>query len=233
MKKLIGLILLIIIAGGAYYLISPLFLDKEVNDEFPDLDLSSLRIDEMKDRVMNKAKEVTMDDLKKMVELPDAETFEALSDEAKESIERSIVDKMSGFEPVEVDEEMEDAMSEEAKEKMNETPAVDPVLLKSGTFVNADSFHKGSGEAHVVLLPDGEKIARLEDFRVTNGPDLFVYLVKDINNPGSDFLDLGALKGNLGNQNYSIPSDVNIDEYAGIVIWCRAFSVLFSPADFS
>jgi len=231
MKKLLGLIILVIIGGAAYYFISPLFIDKEVNDEFPELDFSSL--DQMKDTMVDKAKNLSMDELKQMVQLPDEETINSLSEEAKDSIERSIVDKMSGFEPVEVEESMEDAMSDEAKAMMDKTPSVEPQLLQTGTFTDADNFHKGSGEAHIVLLPDGQRIARFEDFRVTNGPDLFVYLVKDVNNFDSGNINLGALKGNVGNQNYAIPADVNLDEYDGIVIWCRAFSVLFSPADLS
>jgi len=62
-----------------------------------------------------------------------------------------------------------------------------------------------------------------------------VYLTK---NPAPDtsakvkegFYSLGKLKGNLGDQNYSIPADVNLEEYKGVVIYCRAFSVLFSWA---
>lgn len=227
MKKLISVIVLLILAGGAYYLISPYFIDQEVNDEFPDLDLSSLDLQKAKDAVMEKTKDLTMDDIKNMVQLPDQEMIDKMTDEARESVERSILDKMSGFPEVEVDEEMQDAMSEEAKQSSDE-----PVLLKSGAFVDADNFHRGSGEAHVVELPDGQRIVRFEDFRVTNGPDLFVWLVKDLDNVKDDYVNLGRLKGNVGNQNYELSGDVNIDEYEGVVIWCRAFSVLFSPASF-
>ena len=42
--------------------------------------------------------------------------------------------------------------------------------------------------------------------------------------------DLGPLKGNVGNQNYVIPSDIDVGEYASVAIWCELFDVLFSPA---
>ena len=64
----------------------------------------------------------------------------------------------------------------------------------------------------------------------TNGPDLFVYLTK----PGQETTEgvsLGALKGNIGNQNYLIPEDVNLEEYNTVVIWCRAFSATFGTGE--
>ena len=44
------------------------------------------------------------------------------------------------------------------------------------------------------------------------------------------FIDLGGLKGNQGNQNYEIPSGVNVDDVESVSIWCRRFSVGFGVA---
>jgi hypothetical protein len=84
--------------------------------------------------------------------------------------------------------------------------------------------------------PDGSRVLRLEDFRVTNGPDLHVILVNasdpqsrdDVTSAG--YVDLGSLKGNVGNQNYVIPNDVEIPENGSIVIYCQPFHVVFSVA---
>jgi len=38
------------------------------------------------------------------------------------------------------------------------------------------------------------------------------------------------LKGNIGNQQYELPGDVTVSRYSTVVIWCRAFSVLFARA---
>ena len=73
----------------------------------------------------------------------------------------------------------------------------------------------------------------LTRFEVDNGPDLRVYLV-----PGrvrgeddvEDFVDLGALKGNKGDQQYTLPAGVDPARYGSVVIWCRAFSVAFAAA---
>ena len=63
-----------------------------------------------------------------------------------------------------------------------------------------------------------------------DGPDLVVYLTKqpaDAQAVGDDYLDLGVLKGNVGNQNYEVPAGVDLSEYDSVVIWCRRFAVSF------
>ena len=94
----------------------------------------------------------------------------------------------------------------------------------SGSFKSL--AHATSGKA--VLR--GETL-RLEDFETENGPDLRVILsVKDGDDYDGDFVDLGALKGNKGNQNYEIPADVDLTKYDHAVIWCRRFNVAFGAA---
>ncbi len=108
--------------------------------------------------------------------------------------------------------------------------------VKSGNFRNGDSFHKGSGQAVIHRLADGSRLLRLENFKSTNGPDLRVYLAShpapkesaDVKDKG--FVDLGGLKGNIGNQNYPIPASADLSKSGSIVIWCRSFSVIFSVA---
>ena len=108
--------------------------------------------------------------------------------------------------------------------------------LKSGNFVDADGAHKGSGKAEILQGGAGTTLLRLTDFRVTNGPDLEVWLVKapepksssDVT--ASEWLSLGALKGNVGDQTYVIPEGTNVSDYGSVVIWCEQFGVLFSPA---
>ena len=111
-----------------------------------------------------------------------------------------------------------------------------PRVLASGNFVDADAVHKGSGVASLYELPDGRHVVRFEDFRTTNGPALVVYLAKHSSPSSADdvtdggFVNLGKLKGNVGNQNYEIPTGIDVAEYGSVVIWCELFGVLFSPA---
>ena len=114
-----------------------------------------------------------------------------------------------------------------------------PVVLKSGAFRDADSFHNGEGSATVYELPDGSHVLRFEDFRVTNGPDLRVLLAthpdpqgrNEVQGPG--YVELGKLKGNISNQNYPFPEGVSPDDYGSVVIYCKPFHVVFSVAPLS
>jgi len=126
---------------------------------------------------------------------------------------------------VEVNEELSSANAQ------NSTP----VILKKGTFKRADKSHTGEGEALLYQNPDKSHFLRFENFTVTNGPDLVVYLAKHPNPTNKDqvtdgFVKLEKLKGNMGNQNYNIPKEVDLAQYNSVVIWCELFGVLFSPA---
>lgn len=110
-------------------------------------------------------------------------------------------------------------------------------VLASGAFRDTDAVHRGSGTAEVFRGEDGALTLRLSDFEVTNGPDLKVWLVEaagvtssaDVS--ASGYLALGPLKGNIGDQNYTIPAGTDVSAYGSAVIWCEQFSVLFSAAD--
>mgnify|MGYP003575319327 FL=1 len=98
-----------------------------------------------------------------------------------------------------------------------------------GNFVGAgDGFHNAEGIAKVIQAADGTYILRLENFKATNGPDLYVYLSTDKSD--NNIVNLGRLKGNIGNQNYPIPADTDLIKYKNALVWCRAFSVLFGSA---
>jgi hypothetical protein len=98
-----------------------------------------------------------------------------------------------------------------------------------GNFVGAgDGFHNTEGIAKVLTLSDGKTFLRLENLKATNGPDLYVYL--STSKDASDIVNLGRLKGNIGNQNYEIPAETDLSKYNTVLIWCKAFSTLFGSA---
>ena len=112
---------------------------------------------------------------------------------------------------------------------------VSPVLLGAGQFVGL-AGHTGTGDAGVFRNPDGSHVLRFENFDIENGPDLEVYLV-----PGADqtslapgAIHLGALKGNVGDQTYVLPSGTELapGDYTALV-WCEAFTVEFVGATLS
>lgn len=101
--------------------------------------------------------------------------------------------------------------------------------LPSGTFVvQKDGIHDVTGTAKIVQDKSGAKFLRFENFHSTNGPDLYVYLATD--DKASDYVTLEKLKGNIGDQNYQIPDNVDLAKYNKVLIWCKQFSVLFGSA---
>lgn len=132
---------------------------------------------------------------------------------------------------------MQTAVADRTMHPMNEAmPAAAPRLIKQADFYNV--VHEGKGKAEFFKLSDGTTILRLEDFQVLNGPELHVYLVPTADvqpNIGQDIpgsVDLGKLKGNQGAQNYNLPSNINIEQFRSVVIWCQPFKVPFIAATF-
>jgi Electron transfer DM13 len=104
--------------------------------------------------------------------------------------------------------------------------------MLAGNLIDAgDGFHMASGQVKVLQIPDGTQILRFENLDVTNGPDLYVYLATDTT--AKDFVSLGRLKGNMGNQNYPIPENIDFEKYNKVLIWCQAFSTLFGSSKLS
>lgn len=112
------------------------------------------------------------------------------------------------------------------------SPAATEVTAEAvGTFV--DQAHPTDGTATVLGNGTGQRFLRFEDFATDNGPDLNVYLVNSSTGDVSDYVDLGDLTGNIGDQNYEVPEGVDLDTYDTVVIWCVRFAVSFGEATLS
>lgn len=196
--KLLSIIFFAVIfipgAALAWWLASPLFIDRTVDEDFPAL----------ANAVMPTG-----------IEMIEAQaTMEAAMDA-----------------PSEVEEEMMEAMG----------AMLAPEAVKVGQFRDGDSFHKGSGNATIYDLGTDGFVLRFEDFNVINGPDLRVLLTThpdpmgrgDVHADNVTYVELGKLKGNIGNQNYPIPNDVDVDDQHSVVIYCKPFQVVFAVASLS
>jgi hypothetical protein len=106
--------------------------------------------------------------------------------------------------------------------------------LESGTFYGI--LHPTEGIATIYQMGDGSRVLRLTRFRTSNGPDVHVYLVaaddaKDVATvEKAGFVDLGVIKGNIGDQNYVLGRDLDLAKYRAVSIWCKRFSVNFGAA---
>jgi hypothetical protein len=113
-------------------------------------------------------------------------------------------------------------------------PAQSASVVAAGDFESR--AHESHGFVHVLDLGGGRRVLRFVDFATSDGPDLQVYLLGKATAANRDDLDaagyvsLGALKGNIGEQNYEIPEGVDLSRYAAVSIWCRRFGVNFATA---
>lgn len=101
--------------------------------------------------------------------------------------------------------------------------------IASATVVGT-SGHPASGTVRIVKA-DEKTYIRYENFKTINGPDLYVYLAKDLD--AKEYVSLGPLRATEGNVNYEIPRDINPAEFQYVMVWCKQFGVLFNYADIS
>ncbi len=120
-----------------------------------------------------------------------------------------------------------------------ETPAPPsaPVDLLTGTFISHE--HETTGAVRVIENPDGSRQLALVGLATTNGPDVHVWLSTGPVVEGRDgwytagrydHVDLGPIKGNLGDQLYDIPADVDLSVFRSVDLWCVQFGVSFGAA---
>ena len=197
--------IVIIVGVGAYYLASPLFISTEVDEPLPTTAVES----EAYQRFVSMNEEEKMQAAKQM-SIQERDQIMATASKVNNSIDES--------------------MDQVQQQTQNNAATTTTNVLRTGSFVGVgDGIHNAEGTAKVIPLQDGSNILRLEDLRVTNGPDLYVYLATD--KSASDFVNVGKLKANNGNQNYDIPTETDLTKYDTVLIWCRPFSVLFGSAE--
>ena len=214
----VAIILIAIIGYVGWWLASPLFIDNTVDEAFPFEIPNQEAIAAMSDE----EKVAAVNDF--MENMPDQATMDAMPEDEKQEMEDALMAMAAGMPDKPMEEEMPEAGAE-----------AEWVVAAQGAFMDADSFHQGSGTATIFQQGD-TSVLRFENFESTNGPDLHVLLVENINATSSselgEYVDLGSLKGNIGNQNYEIPADVDIAKFGGVMIYCMPFHVVFSTASF-
>lgn len=212
--KIAGLIITgVVVIAGTWYLGSPLFINNRVDEAFP-----------VAQTAMPKEEAGAMADEKAMPTKAVTQT-----DASKQQAAMSMSDSMTKTDST-------DAMHTADAMTQPETPDM-PTAISQGSFTEVDNIHKGAGNATLYQLPNGKRVLRLENFNVTNGPDLFIYLAgsvmprnsSDLHSAGA--FEVARLKGNVGDQNYELPADLDLAQFKSVVIYCKQFSVVFSTAD--
>lgn len=209
-----GVVILVIIGAVTWYLASPLFINRTVDEAFP----------------------FELPDAEQMAQMSESEIEQLRVDFESAIPDATAMAQMSGDERQAVEDKAMTAAAAMPTRTMDDAMPDEPILLVQGQFAGADSFHQGSGDARIFELPDGSQIVRLEDFEVINGPDLHVILSTNPTPTTGDtgsYIDLGGLKGNIGSQNYDIPAETDLSQYHSVVIYCLPFHVVFASATLS
>jgi hypothetical protein len=196
MIGIISAIIFIIVGAGAFYLVSPLFISTEVNEPLP-------------------TGAVQSEPFQRFIAMNEEEKMQAAKQMSSE--ERDEIMSAAARVNNSIDEPMDQTLLRQQPQNTTSTTNTRQDILRTGSLVGVgDGIHNADGIAKVVPLQDGNNILRLENLQVTNGPDLYVYLATDIS--ASDFVSLGKLKANNGNQNYDISSETDLTKYDTVLI---------------
>ena len=257
-NKVIAIVIVVPILALAWWLVSPLFIDRVVNEPFPRAAQGVVpegMTDEEAEEIMVEAAasdSPATEPMPSSAESPVTTVTSTAPTTTTPSSEEEGVNETTEAEPTEVEEEAEPVSTADSSSDQPPAPPepeetttsttvppqpTGPVALASGELVDGDSFHKGSGQVVLYALEDGSRLIRLEDIEVTNGPDLHVLLTPVHNLEGRNhlnqagYIDLGQLKGNIGSQNYEVPPDYVIPDQLTLVIYCVPFQVVFTTAE--
>lgn len=229
-KMLIAAIIVGIGVPITVYAASPLFINTTIDEPLP---TGIMKADEkmmeekMAEKQMMEEKASLKEEMTESAAMLEEEMME------KEAMEEKMAEEVMEEKMMEDETMMEKKTMEEEvmmENEITQSSDSEEFSTKSGVFVGVgDGIHDAQGNALVIPLENGQNVLRLEDFRSTNGPDLYVYLATD--SGASDYVNLGRLKANIGNQNYDIPAGTDLTKYDNVLIWCKQFSVLFGSAE--
>ena len=156
-----------------------------------------------------------------------------VDDEVPMTIEPALMP--SGTETLSPTDQAELATAMKASAEMETTAMTEPMpttkpVVSQLSQVMGTIGHPAEGTVRVIETADGPVI-RYENFKTINGPQLHLYLAKDL--AATEYIDLGPIRGTEGNINYTVPEGVDLTEYRYVMYWCVPFGVLFNYADLS
>ena len=235
----VGVVALAVLAWLAFgfFGIQAAFIDNEVDEGTEDL-FATTAVEESADAADEEVAEQVVEDqpaeepvVEETTEAPEVEEAEADAAETDEAEAVTETDEPETEEP-QVEEPPAEEAGEEPAEETVEEPAepasTEPFTSLTGSFESLNGYSV-TGDALVLENGTDQRFLRFENFVSDNGPDLKVYLRA----ANGDFVSLGDLSGNIGNQNYEIPADVDLSVFSSVQIWCERFSSGFGVATLS
>lgn len=110
---------------------------------------------------------------------------------------------------------------------VNQTPDTSSVQQFAGSFSNGP-YGTVSGNAKI-FLQNGQYQLKLENLSSSAGPDLHVYLSREVQ--PVNYIDLGRLQSTAGNQLYAVPGTPDFSLYKYALVHCQRFNHLFGSAE--
>jgi hypothetical protein len=189
----------VVIVGGI--LASPLFYKTEVNEPLP------VALENLEEGLT----------LEKFSDMNEQER-QVIVEKMPEKVKDMIMEESASL-PTTVSEDMDNMMNKDSSEQTG------PRIIETGEFEGL-AGHNAKGIAKIIQVND-MTFLRFENFEVTNGPDLRVYITA-----GGDVhqgIHLEKLKGSRGDQNYLL-ENIDLGVYDTVVIYCQPFGVYFGQA---
>ncbi len=125
-----------------------------------------------------------------------------------------------------------------APEDDDEMPEMNaPITAATGTFLTLDPIRTARGTATIFQQADNTLLMRFEDFAMTNAPDVRVFL-----SPASEpqtpeemranetAVEVEPLRGSVGNQNYTLPNNVDLSLVRSVVIYSAELDLIYTYA---
>ncbi|MDQ7027022.1 MAG: DM13 domain-containing protein [Anaerolineae bacterium] len=108
--------------------------------------------------------------------------------------------------------------------------------IETGEFASIDSVRWAEGELTIYQNPNGTRLLHLaEDFRSARAPEIHIILTRnpdpmDERGVGVDYIDIGILRGNVGQQSYTIPPSVDFNRYPMLVLYAPQYDAILATA---
>jgi hypothetical protein len=202
MNKIILIVVIVGIAAVGGFLASPLFYETVVDEPLP----------------------IALDKIEQGLTL---EKFSDMDEQQRQTLVEKMPQKLKEM-IMEESATLQTTVSEEMNDMINKDSPIQAAveITKTGEFEGL-AGHKAKGIAKIIQAND-MTFLRFEEFEVTNGPDLRVYITPNGN--VHDGIHLEKLKGSRGDQNYLLEG-IDIQVYNTVVIYCQPFGVYFAQAE--
>lgn len=117
------------------------------------------------------------------------------------------------------------------------TPPAGAPELVTGQFAGVDeTIRRAEGSLVIYQRGDQTRLLRLEsDFSSSRAPDIHLIFTRnpdptDERGVGVDYIEIAALRGNVGGQNYEIPAGINFNQYPILALYSPTYDAVLATA---